>query len=318
MSRPLLLELTELQGAAFTTLQLHATATFLTLSLVEGVITRRPATDPPRELVTDLFYWLFTPMFRMGSRALVAGMLLLLAAALGWNAGPSLLHGWGPLARQPMWLMVFELLLLTDFMSYWSHRLFHTVGLFWRFHAIHHSATTIRWSTTARVHPINEFVNYGVGLAPCCLLGFPLEALFWITPVLSWYAVSAHTQWNPKFGPLGRVFASPRMHQWHHTHSDEGGNKNFGNLFSLWDRMFGTYYFPDRVPTVFGLDLEPLPENYLHQFLSPFRKQPSGTVEGRSVETLHAPQTVEHSANSSHPRENAAARSSASTRASTS
>jgi sterol desaturase/sphingolipid hydroxylase (fatty acid hydroxylase superfamily) len=85
--------------------------------------------------------------------------------------------------------------------------------------------------------------------------------------------VGAHTQWDISFGPLSTVFVSPRFHHWHHTHSEEGGNKNFANVFSFWDRIFGTYYLPEgRSPEKFGLDIDDVPETYLGQLLYPWKR----------------------------------------------
>jgi sterol desaturase/sphingolipid hydroxylase (fatty acid hydroxylase superfamily) len=220
-----------------------------------------------------MFYWLLVPWFRMVGRVIIAALIALFALALGERISPDLLSGFGPVAQQPKLLIVLEALVLTDFTSYWLHRLFHTVPFMWRFHAIHHSATEIRWSTTGRVHPINDILNVVVGMIPALLLGFPVSAVLSIVPVLAWYAVGAHTAWELKFGPLNAVFASPRYHRWHHTYSHEGGNKNFANVFSFWDRLFGTYHFPrDRKPETFGLDNNDMPDQYLAQLLYPFRR----------------------------------------------
>jgi sterol desaturase/sphingolipid hydroxylase (fatty acid hydroxylase superfamily) len=191
-----------------------------------------------------------------------------------------MVHGFGPVARQPHWLIVVELIVLMDLITYWAHRSFHAVPFLWRFHALHHSARYVRWSTTGRVHPINELINYLVTVLPLALVGFPVLAVMPATPIVILFALFAHTQVNVSFGPLSWLFVSPRFHHWHHTHSHEGGNKNFANVFSLWDRLFGTYYFPaDRSPQVFGLDHEVVPENYLAQLAYPWRKQSAQDVD---------------------------------------
>lgn len=275
MSQSLLVELVTQQWADIARLQLSAMATFFGLCLVEGILTR-PRRDPrpPPELVNDMFYWLTIPTVRVISRVFVLGVLAVLALLLGRTVGPELFQGFGPLARQPAPLIVIEAFVLMDLSAYWGHRLFHTVPFLWRFHAIHHSATTIRWSTTGRIHPVNELANYTVTVVPCYLVGLPLNVVLPLVPLMVVYAVAAHTQWNPSFGPLKHVFASPRFHRWHHTHSEEGGNMNFSNLFSFWDRVFGTFYLPeDRVAQKFGLDDERIPDNYLVQLMYPFRKR---------------------------------------------
>jgi sterol desaturase/sphingolipid hydroxylase (fatty acid hydroxylase superfamily) len=271
------LELLTLQGDSYWRLQLFAVCSFFGLCFVGGLLTKARATAmPPAHRVTDMFHWLLLPFARMLSRVLVGPLLVVLGLSLGLEQGPALFQGFGPVAQQPRFLIIIEALVLIDLASYWSHRLFHTVPFLWRFHAIHHSATTITWSTTGRLHPINEVVNYAVAVIPTFLLGFPISIVVSVIPALVWYAIAAHSDWNPSFGPLRGVFASPRFHRWHHTMPQEGGNKNFSNIFSFWDRLFGTYYLPaDTLPATFGLDGERMPENYLSQLAYPFRSKPA-------------------------------------------
>jgi sterol desaturase/sphingolipid hydroxylase (fatty acid hydroxylase superfamily) len=292
LSETLLVELAKLQVQDFDRLQFMATGTFFSLCIVEGLLTRpRLSPRPTPDLVADMFYWLTIPTVRIISRFVIGALLVLIALPLGLTIGPTLFDGFGPLARQPKWLIAVEGLMLMDLSAYWGHRLFHTLPGLWRFHAIHHSAVNIRWSTTGRIHPVNEIANYAVTVVPCFVIGLPLSVVLPLVPVMVIYAVSAHAQWNPSFGPLRAVFASPRFHRWHHTHSSEGGNKNFANLFSFWDRVFGTYYLPEgKVAEKFGLDEGGIPEDYVSQLLYPFRKPggDAGESESSAVSDDHA------------------------------
>lgn len=249
---------------------------FIGLCFIEGVITKRSMkAAPPRELVTDFFYWLLSPSFRVVSSVMVASVLLLVATLLGRQDAPKLVQGFGPLSRQPTVVIWIEALLVSDLVSYWMHRAMHRSPWLWRFHSIHHSAKTIRWSTIARVHPVNEALNYAVGLLPCLALGLPIDVVLSVVPVMMWWAVLAHSDFKLTYGPLRAIFVSPIFHRWHHTHSDQGGNSNFANVLSLWDRIFGSYYMPEHSrPEVFGLDHDDVPENYLGQFLHPFGIRP--------------------------------------------
>jgi sterol desaturase/sphingolipid hydroxylase (fatty acid hydroxylase superfamily) len=290
VSEALLIELAKLQVEDFGWLQLSSAATFFSLCIVEGLLSRpRLPPKPTPDLVADTFYWLLIPSVRILSRFVAAALLVLLALPLGLEAGPALFHGFGPLAQQSKIAIAIEALVLMDLSAYWGHRLFHTVPALWKFHAIHHSAEYIRWSTTGRVHPVNEVANYIVTVVPCFLIGLPLAIVLPAVPIMVIYAVSAHSQWNPSFGPLKTIFASPRFHRWHHTRSHEGGNKNFANLFSFWDRVFGTYYLPaDRIAQKFGLDNERIPEKYLAQLMYPFRKRGSAAQEPSAAESASA------------------------------
>ena len=252
-------------------MQASALGFFWLLSMELLVRKQRPGKLSP-ELFTDMFYWLFMPQVRVVSRILAILLIVPIGLLFGKEIDPRLLQGYGPVARQPTWLIVIELIVLMDLLTYCIHRVFHTVPWLWRFHALHHSAKYIRWSTTGRVHPINEAINYLVTVVPLALVGFPISVVLPVSPIVIAFAIGAHTQWNIGFGPLSSVFVSPRFHHWHHTHSHEGGNKNFANVFSFWDRLFGTYYLPkDRMPETFGLDVDDVPESYLGQLLYPFR-----------------------------------------------
>ena len=268
-----LVELIKQEAADFTTLQLRAFGMFFGLCMLEGMLAKpRRSPRPTPDLIADMYYWLLSPLMRITSRIVTVFVLVALALLLRREVGPSLFDGFGPLARQPLWLACVELLLLMDLSSYWSHRLFHTVPFLWRFHAIHHSAKLVRWATTARVHPVNEVVTYLVSTVPFFLLGFPLKAIFPLLPWVMGFALLAHMQWNLSYGWLGHVFVSPNFHRWHHTHSNEGGNSNFSNVFAFWDRLFGTRYFPtDRLPEKLGLDVDDVPESYWKQLAYPFR-----------------------------------------------
>jgi sterol desaturase/sphingolipid hydroxylase (fatty acid hydroxylase superfamily) len=63
------------------------------------------------------------------------------------------------------------------------------------------------------------------------------------------------------------------FHRWHHTHSDEGGNTNFGSLLSIWDVLFGTFRMPaNELPSRYGLDERGYPQGFLAQMAHPFRQ----------------------------------------------
>lgn len=292
MSKSLLIQLVDVQGHNFAWLVFFSTVMFFGLCFIAGLLSRtKITTRAPAARIVDMWFWLTAPVVRMACRFIAAVLLVIAGTLIGREISPSLFEGFGPVARQPKWLLAIEIVMLMDLSSYWTHRLFHTVPFLWRFHAIHHSATHINWSTTGRVHPINEFFNYSFGVLPAFLLGFPVGMVLAMIPIFSWYAIAAHAEWNPSFGPLSKVFASPRFHRWHHTMSDQGGSSNFSNIFALWDLIFGSYYLPkDRMPEVFGLDDGLMPESYFAQLAAPFRSQPLLPKEAANAE--HSSATV--------------------------
>ena len=216
----------------------------------------------------DVFYWLSLPLLRGGLMALA----VLPAVALGLRSQDSLLHGFGPVAVQPAWLQVIEFLILFDLSSYWTHRFFHSDRL-WKFHAVHHSSQQLDWLSTVRHHPVNDVALRLTQSAPALLLGFSPQVIAWCLPVLTFHSLLIHANINWTFGPLGKVLVSPAYHHWHHTSLREGRDKNYAELCPIWDRLFGTYFWPaDRRADQFGIDDLTFPGHFFGQVWYPFRR----------------------------------------------
>ena len=85
-------------------------------------------------------------------------------------------------------------------------------------------------------------------------------------------AAFVHANLNWTLGPLKYIVATPVFHRWHHTHTDQGGDMNFGSTFAIWDLLFGTYYMPEgQLPEVYGTD-DPFPEDWASQMIVPFKQ----------------------------------------------
>ena len=157
------------------------------------------------------------------------------------------------------------------FIGYWTHRLFHGHRL-WPFHAVHHSAEHMDWLAATRVHPVNDIVAKIPQVIALIAIGMPADTLVVYVPLLGLYGLMLHANIGWGFGPLGRVFASPRFHRWHHTSQEEGLDTNFAGLFAFWDVLFGTYTMPmDAQPERFGVLDEDMPDGLLAQLAYPFR-----------------------------------------------
>ncbi len=226
-----------------------------------------------RGLATDIAYWIFNPLLAEAAiRALVLAVLAALALAIyGRIEKAEILAGYGPLSRLPVGTQACLMLVLADFVGYWSHRMFHRPRL-WPFHAIHHAPTTLDWLSAARVHPVNELAGRLAIVMALLPLGFKPQTLAWTGPIFSLYALFLHANLDWDYGPFRAVLASPRFHRWHHTSEAEGRDKNFAGLFPLWDKLFGTYYMPSgKVPRQFGTDT-PVPRGLIAQLAFPFRR----------------------------------------------
>jgi sterol desaturase/sphingolipid hydroxylase (fatty acid hydroxylase superfamily) len=233
-----------------------------------------PRAKPPREFSVDMIYWPSTVVFRYAAKLIVVGALALGGYVLGIELSPNLYAGFGPVMQQPRWLMLIELFLLVDLMSYLSHRASHRVAWLWRFHAVHHSPRKVHWTSTPRLHPVNDLVTYAALVVPPLALGFPVDALAPLAPAIVLFATWSHSKAIVRLGLLQNVITGPLFHRWHHTHSHEGGNANFAGILSFWDRLLGTYYMPHGVlPERFGLDDGDLEESFWAQMVEPFRRR---------------------------------------------
>lgn len=219
-----------------------------------------------RDMPTDLCFCFFvSPVYRPIRTFLSAGVF---AGAFSWLLRPD---GTSSLAEMPFWLQIVVMLVATDFLQYWTHRLSHTKPV-WKFHAIHHSSPQVDWLSASRWHPLNFLFHDTLTVALVWSLGFSSETFPYI---IAFYAVNgplvhANVAWT--YGPLKYVIASPVFHRWHHTAPEEGGEKNFAPYFSFFDVIFGTFYMPQGTPGNFGAPYDDVPPHFLGQLLYPFRR----------------------------------------------
>ena len=135
-------------------------------------------------------------------------------------------------------------LVLSDFMLYWLHRMFHGGG-FWKYHAIHHSSEELDWISAARFHPVNLFLGTIVVDVMLLMAGISPNVMLWVGPFTTFHSAFVHANLNWTFGPFKYVLATPVFHRWHHTALEEGGNTNFAGTFPIWDLLFGTFRMPE-------------------------------------------------------------------------
>lgn len=240
---------------------------------LERLFPARPDQPVRRQsFALNLCFWFFNPLFtQVVSKAAVVVVCAGMCYLLGWPVDESILDGYGPLGAQPLWLQAVEMLLMADFIDYWTHRWFHVTRA-WRFHAIHHSPEEMTWLASARMHPVNDFVTRTCQVVPALLIGFSLKAVLYVVPYLVFFVIVLHSNLKWDFGPLRWVFVSPLYHRWHHTKDEEGLDKNFAGLFPVWDILFGTAHFPKREPEKFGVNHNPPPETLWGQLVYPFRR----------------------------------------------
>lgn len=170
----------------------------------------------------------------------------------------------------PAPLVLFITVFLCDFFNYWRHRLEHS-PLLWPSHAVHHSDTTVTWSTSVRWHPINLLTFQGLAGGAMLMMGFPVWALIFNSMLRGYYGffIHAHLPWT--YGKLGKIFVSPAMHRWHHSAEEKAFNKNYAEIFCIFDRAFGTYYLPGPCDGPVGVsdDIQPTLRSQLTYAFTP-------------------------------------------------
>jgi len=221
-----------------------------------------------RELPDNALYWLMGALLYGG----LADLYIRTGASLapgGGAAAASILSGYGWAAGLPLWAQTLAALATLDFVQYWLHRWFHR-GLLWPFHAVHHSAEEVDWTTAFRFHPVN-FAIYSAGaLALIKLIGFSPAVFVIMGPINLVVGAVLHANLDWTFGPLRYVIASPVFHRWHHVKDPKVHNRNFAPTFPVLDLMFGTFYMPKgQLPADYGV--EGAPTSFVAQLVYPFQ-----------------------------------------------
>lgn len=240
-----------------------------------------PKLRKPSSKVLDVTYWFLTPLVTKA----VTGLILCLffatvATLLGIQISGDDYHGFGPLSLQPLWLQAIEMVLIADFVDYWTHRFVHSPKL-WPIHAIHHSPSELSWLSSARVHPFNDLLTRTGQIVPLVALGYSAKAVVILVPFLTFYVMFLHANIRWDFGVFRWVLVSPAYHRWHHSTDEAALDKNYAGILPFWDILFGTVYFPKSLPTKFGLNHDSLSESLASHLYFPFRYR----VSERSTET---------------------------------
>jgi sterol desaturase/sphingolipid hydroxylase (fatty acid hydroxylase superfamily) len=126
------------------------------------------------------------------------------------------------------------------------------------------------WLALLRFHPINRLSTFIIDNSVLIVLGFPAYALLVYTAVKHYYGFFIHADLPWSYGRLGNIFVSPVMHRWHHSNDPAAYQTNFATVFSIFDRMFGTYRVPGLPNTPLGVTFN-MGSGVLGQLLHPFR-----------------------------------------------
>lgn len=149
------------------------------------------------------------------------------------------------------WWVWVLLLFSTDFVWYWYHRLGHEINILWGAHIVHHHSEDFNYTVSARITTLQSVVrNCFWCLLP--FVGFHPAMVIAILIVHGAYSFFTHTQVIGHLGWAEHIFITPAHHGVHHASNSKYLNKNYGDIFVFWDKLFGTFQREEEKP-VYGL-----------------------------------------------------------------
>lgn len=149
------------------------------------------------------------------------------------------------------WITWIALILATDFVWYWYHRLGHEVNFLWAAHIVHHQSEEFNLTVAARITTLQALIR---NIFWCVLpfVGFHPALVIFILMFHGIYSFFTHTQMIGKLGWLENIFITPSLHGIHHASNKKYLDKNYGDVFVFWDKMFGTFQKEEEKPN-YGL-----------------------------------------------------------------
>lgn len=201
----------------------------------------------------NLFFTLTTVVINFG-----LAFLLLSTASWVEHTGFGIIN-WIP--NLPLWAYTLLGVMLLDFIgAYLAHYVEHKVKPLWMVHLVHHTDHNVDTTTANRHHPLESLVRFAFTLIGVLIVGAPIAIVF-LYQSLSLVATQfghANIKLPKKLDNLlSYVFVSPDMHKVHHHYVLPYTDSNYGNIFSVWDRLFGTFMTLDRDAIIYGVDTFP-------------------------------------------------------------
>ncbi len=218
--------------------------------------------------IPNLFFTLTTVIINFG-------LAFLLLKTADWvTANDFGIINWLP--EIPLWLYALLGVLLLDFFgAYLAHFVEHKVKPLWMIHLVHHTDHNVDTTTANRHHPLESVIRFTFTLLGVIIVGTPI-ALVFLYQSLSLVATQ-FTHANIKLPKrvdeaMSYILVSPDMHKVHHHNVLPYTDSNYGNIFSIWDRMFGTFLKLDREKIIYGVDT--FPDEITNSNIKDLLKQP--------------------------------------------
>jgi sterol desaturase/sphingolipid hydroxylase (fatty acid hydroxylase superfamily) len=221
------------------------------LWVIEGAIPRLRFTgNKYRHAGTNLFFTLTTAIVNFG-------FAFLIVKASQWTAAEQFgLLYWLSL---PLWLHAILAILMMDFIgAYLIHLVQHKIAWMWHFHKIHHTDKEVDTTTALRHHPVESVFRVVALFAAIVSMGVPIWMVMLYQSLSAFMSQFNHANihlphWLDK--ALSWIIVSPDMHKVHHSRYQPETDSNYANIFSIWDRLFGTFVtVKDTTSLRYGLD----------------------------------------------------------------
>lgn len=197
-------------------------------------------------------------MFILSALPVQLSLTVIVIFVSGWVT----LHHWGILYYIPfhhnLWVKYTVGFFLMDFFEYCYHLLMHKTAPLWNLHAVHHTDMEMDVSTTVREHPGETLIRVCFQIIWVFLAGASISLLLLRQTIQTFANLFAHTSLKLPAKTekvLGLLIITPGIHHVHHHFELPYTDSNYGDVFSIWDRMFGTYKEMKPSAIRFGLDL---------------------------------------------------------------
>jgi len=160
-----------------------------------------------------------------------------------------------------------------DFAGYWIHRLAHEYNILWNNHIVHHSQEEFNLACALRQSISVFFRIFTFFLLPAALLGVPEQVIAVVAPLHLFAQFWYHTRHIDKMGWLEHIIVTPSHHRVHHAINPQYMDKNYAQIFIVWDKLFGTFQEElKEVPPVYGITRpaatwNPIKINFQHAWL---------------------------------------------------
>ena len=187
-----------------------------------------------------------------------------------------------------LWTEVILGVLLLDFVgAYLPHYTEHRIKPLWMIHLVHHSDPNVDTTTANRHHPLESIVRFFFTLLGVFILGTSIGIimLYQALSVISTQFSHANIRLPKKLDRwISYFLVSPDMHKIHHHSRLPFTDTNYGNIFSIWDRLLGTFSYFDRENIIYGLDV--FPDTVKNTEIGSLLKQPFEKYQRPTMEQL--------------------------------